>query len=219
MELLRKSPIIAGKLKNFFTCLSAGKGKILEFKQKSARDKLLKCFYRWKFYNCWSRMESYRHMYEDLGCEISHVSELQREVGREKELLVREIEEKERLLREWERKCEEYEYVVHSKDLKYEKLKDIYAEMASQQEMGATAKLTRERAAEEEIYLKYLPPDLKPTPTKYSFHTRPADREELLKGRAYSHADSFRLDLPREADKAGTYAKSRETFLSSFKRF
>ena len=40
-------------------------------------------------------------------------------MGRERELLLLEMEEKGRLAREWQRKCEDYEYALHSKDLKY----------------------------------------------------------------------------------------------------
>lgn len=55
------------------------------------------------------------------------------------------MEEKERMVRDWQKKCEEYEYILHSKDMKYEKLKDIYADMVSNQEMNATIKASKEK--------------------------------------------------------------------------
>jgi hypothetical protein len=97
------------------------------------------------------------------------------------------------MLRDWQRKCEEYEYVLHSKDLKYDKLKDIYADMVSQQEMNATVKLSKEK--EEDIYQKYMPNEFKMQPAnKYSFQGK---AEEYLKGRTHSQADNFRPDAVR----------------------
>lgn len=64
--------------------------------------------------------------------EIAEVSMLQREIEKEKQLLLLEIEGKDMIVRDYQKKCEEYEYVLHSKDLKYEKLKDIYADSMRQ---------------------------------------------------------------------------------------
>jgi hypothetical protein len=102
------------------------------------------------------------------------------------------MEEKERMVRDWQRKCEEYEYILHSKDMKYEKLKDIYADMVAQQEMNATVKTAKEK--ESDMYLKYMPSEFKLQPTKYSF---PGKTEDYLKGRTQSQLDNFKPDAAR----------------------
>lgn len=37
------------------------------------------------------------------------------------------------MVSDYEKRCEEYEYMLHSKDLKYDKLREIYSEAMQQQ--------------------------------------------------------------------------------------
>ena len=53
--------------------------------------------------------------------------------------------------------------------------------------MNATVKLPKEKKPEEDIYLKYLPQEMKIQPaTKYSFEGKLGERDDYLKGRLYT---------------------------------
>jgi hypothetical protein len=80
----------------------------------------------------------------------------------------------------------------------------------NQQEMNTTIKtITRDRPYEEDIYLKYLPNELKhSTPAKYSFKTKITEEDDYLKGRLYSYADNRLSEFSKESDKRASYLKT-----------
>lgn len=65
------------------------------------------------------------------------------------------------IIEQYIKKCEEYEYALESKEIKYAKLKNIYSQSTMQDETISTTKRLNNREmptpSREDIYLKYLP--------------------------------------------------------------
>lgn len=78
-ELLKRSVLVKRRVTVFLNILKARREKVNRLEGAIKRDKLVKCFFRWKCFNLWRKMQAYKEKFLELEPEITHISHMQKE--------------------------------------------------------------------------------------------------------------------------------------------